>query len=75
MGIIWTIASILCLAVAAIFLLRENYDAAFVLAALGAVAWFLNYRMRIRGMIHEDPDRTDDGTVVSEHTGVSGDEE
>lgn len=66
---IWTIASILCLAVAAISLLRENYDAAFVLASLGAVAWFLNYRFRIRELIIENSDTTDDGKDGSEDEG------
>jgi membrane-bound ClpP family serine protease len=57
---IWTIASILLLVAAAIFLLRENYDAAFVLAALGAIAWILNYRFQIRGTINEETETTED---------------
>ena len=56
----------LFLIVAAVFLLRENYDAAFVLAALGAVAWFLNYRSRIRETINEGTETTDDGRDASE---------
>lgn len=54
MGSLWTIASIICMMVAAVFLLRENYDAAFVSAALGAISWFLNYRARIRQTIVEE---------------------
>ena len=65
-GSIWTIASILFLIVAAIFLLRENYDAAFALAALGAVAWFLNYRSKIRETINEETETTDDEWDASE---------
>lgn len=34
--------------VAAVFLLRGNIDAAFVAAALGAVAWFLSYRTTMK---------------------------
>jgi hypothetical protein len=34
--------------VAAIFLLQGDFDRAFVVAAAGMVAWFLNYRMQIR---------------------------
>lgn len=60
MGSIWTIASILCLIVAALLLLRENYDAAFVAAALGAVTWFLNYRSKIRETIIEETETTID---------------
>lgn len=66
MGNTWTIASILCLIAAAIFLLRENYDAAFVLAALGALAWILNYRSRIRGTVIEETETTEDGRDASE---------
>jgi hypothetical protein len=53
----WITGSMLCLIVAAVLLLRENYDAAFVAAALGMVAWFLNYRSKIRETIIE-PDET-----------------
>ena len=36
------------IAVAAVCLLRGNIDAAFVAAALGAVAWFLSYRTTMK---------------------------
>jgi membrane-bound ClpP family serine protease len=63
---IWTIASILLLIAAAVFLLRENYDAAFVLAALGAISWILNYRFQIRGKINEETETTDDERDASD---------
>jgi hypothetical protein len=63
---IWTIASIVCLIVAGLFLHRRNFDAAFILAVLGAVAWFLNYRSHIRGAIIEDTETTDDERDASE---------
>lgn len=63
---IWTIASIVCLIAAAIFLLRENYDAAFVLAALGSLAWILNYRFQIRGKINEETGTTEDARDASD---------
>jgi membrane-bound ClpP family serine protease len=66
MASIWTIASILLLIAAAIFLLRENYDAAFVLAALGALAWILNYRSKIRGTLNEETGTTEDERDASE---------
>lgn len=75
MGSIWTIASILCLIVAAIFLLRENYDAAFVAAALGAVTWFLNYRSKIRGIIPEETETTIDEREDSDDQDDQDDEE
>ena len=37
-----------CIVVAACFLLRGDFDAAFVIAALGLVSWFLNYRTQVR---------------------------
>ena len=45
---LWSFVSIVLLAFAAIFLWRNNLSAAFVTATLGAVAWFLSYRARLR---------------------------
>jgi hypothetical protein len=55
----WTIASILCLIVAGVLLLREYPNAAFVAATLGAVAWFLGYRVKLRATIVEPIEATD----------------
>ena len=48
---IWIIIAGLCLIVAAIFLLQDNINVAFVAATLGVVAWFLNLRERLRKSI------------------------
>lgn len=40
-----------CIMVAAFFLLRRDFDTAFVIAALGLVAWFLNYRARMKEIV------------------------
>ena len=40
-----------CIVTAAFFVWRGNFDAAFVIAALGLVAWFLNYRAQLREII------------------------
>ena len=48
------IASALFLIVAAIFLWRNNLSTAFVIAALGACAWFLSYRAQMRSRIVDD---------------------
>jgi hypothetical protein len=37
--------------VAAFFLLRQDLDRAFVIAAVGLVAWFLNYRAQMKEVI------------------------
>ena len=34
--------------VAGVFLWRQDFDTAFVIAALGVVAWFLNYRVQMK---------------------------
>ena len=47
----WTIGSGVLLVVAAVFLWRNNLSAAFVSAALGAVAWFLSYRSKLRAHV------------------------
>ena len=45
---LWIIAAGLLLVVAAFFLWRNNLSAAFVTGTLGAVAWFLSYRLQLR---------------------------
>lgn len=34
--------------VAGVFLLQGDFESAFVVAAIGMVAWFLNYRAQIK---------------------------
>ena len=45
---LWLVAACLCLLAAAALWLLGRADAAFVAAALGVVAWFLNVRVRLR---------------------------
>lgn len=43
--------------VAAVFLWRRDFNTAFVVAAVGAVAWFLNYRVqmtRLTAVVEEE---------------------
>jgi Flp pilus assembly protein TadB len=58
----WMIASALFLIVAAVFLWRNNLSAAFVIAALGACAWFLSYRAQMRGRIVDDETEVSTGS-------------
>ena len=44
----------LLLLVALVFLWRNNLPAAFVIATLGVVAWFLGYRAQLRAKIAAD---------------------
>jgi hypothetical protein len=66
MGRIWALASILCLIAAAIFLWRGYMDTAFVLAALGALSWMLDYRSKLRGIIPLERETTPDDAEESE---------
>lgn len=48
MKLVWMIVAGVAVVLAGFFLWRRNLDAAFVTAALGMVAWFLNYRAQMR---------------------------
>lgn len=48
---IWIIVAGLFVIVAAVFLWRNNLSAGFVSAALGAIAWFLSYRSKLRAQV------------------------
>jgi hypothetical protein len=48
---IWIILAGSFVIVAAVLLWRNNLSAAFVTAAMGAVAWFLSYRSRLRAQV------------------------
>jgi hypothetical protein len=52
--------------VAAVFLVRGNIDAAFVAAALGAVAWFLSYRTTMRAITTAADDEAADKDYETE---------
>jgi hypothetical protein len=56
----WIIASALLLIVAAVFLWRNNLSTAFVIAALGACAWFLSYRSQLRATTEVDNDESEE---------------
>jgi hypothetical protein len=62
---IWITVSGILLVLAAGFVWRNNYSAAFVIAALGACAWFLNYRAQLQAKLSDDDVADDD---QDEHT-------
>ena len=47
------IVAAVCIVVAGVFLLRHELNTAFVIAVLGLVAWFLNYRAQMKAIITE----------------------
>jgi hypothetical protein len=49
--LLWIIIAGLCIVIAALMALQGRLEAAFVIAALGIVAWFLNYRMQMKDVI------------------------
>jgi uncharacterized membrane protein YdjX (TVP38/TMEM64 family) len=51
---VWIVVSALCGAAAVFFVVREDYDKMFIAATVGAVAWFLSYRVSLREKIDED---------------------
>ena len=46
----WMALSGVGIVIAGIFLWRREFDRAFIAAALGVVAWFLNYRAQMRAI-------------------------
>ena len=47
----WMIVAGICIAVAAFYMLRGDFNTAFVVAALGMIFWFLNYRAQMKEVI------------------------
>jgi len=47
----WMIVAGVCIVVAAVFLLLGSMDAAFVVAVVGLIAWFLNHRMQMKSAL------------------------
>ena len=54
----WIVVSALCGVAAVFFVLRADYEKMFIAATVGAVAWFLSYRVRLRETLRE-LDQTD----------------
>lgn len=48
MKLLWMIVAGICIVTAAVFLLRGDFNSAFVVAVIGLVSWFLNYRTQVR---------------------------
>ncbi len=65
---VWVPIASVCMLAAIVFFIRLNFEAAFVVAALGAVAWFLNYRRQVRTRLggFEDEDESFEGQAVDE---------
>jgi hypothetical protein len=67
----WLIAAALCGVTAVFFAVRSEFENAFIAAALGAVAWILNYRTQLREKLG-DRDQTDE--TDADFTDTDGEE-
>jgi len=67
MKIFWMIAAGICIAVAAFFLVRRDFNTAFVVAALGMIFWFLNYRAQMKEVIAAADAEDDKGEELDEN--------
>jgi len=49
--VFWMIFAGLCIALAAVFLWQRDLILAFVIATVGLIAWFLNYRIQMKQIV------------------------
>jgi uncharacterized membrane protein YhfC len=59
----------LCIAIAAIFIVRRDFNTAFVIATIGLVAWFLNYRMQMKELTAAGENQQDSNSETEELDG------
>ena len=62
MKTIWIIAAALCGATALLLAVQQNYENAFLAAAIGAVAWVLSYRVQLREKLRSTDDTDEEDT-------------
>ena len=56
----WILLAALLAVLAAVFAVLRDFDKAFVLAALGAISWFLSYRVQMRQLTDPLEQQKDD---------------
>lgn len=67
MKVFWMIVAGVCIAVAAFFMVRRDFNTAFVVAALGMIFWFLNYRAQMKEVIAAADAEDDKGEEPNEN--------
>jgi hypothetical protein len=67
MKVFWMIAAGICIAVAAFFLARRDFNSAFVVATVGMIFWFLNYRAQMKEVIAAADAEDDKGEEPNEN--------
>ena len=48
---VWVAITAVCLVVAVVLFIKLNFEAAFVVAAIGAITWFLNFRGQVKSRL------------------------
>jgi hypothetical protein len=56
----WLIVAAVCGVTAAYFAFQSDFEKAFVAAASGAVAWFLNYRAILKSRIIDEEEEDEE---------------
>lgn len=64
---VWVAIAIVCTLVATVLVFRLNFEEAFVVAAIGAIAWFLNFRQQVKRRLAE---RDDENETYDQGQGV-----
>jgi len=59
----------LCIAIAAIFIVRRDFNTAFVIATIGLVAWFLNYRIQMKELTSAGENQQDSNSETEDPNG------
>lgn len=66
MKVFWMIVAGVAIVVAGVFLWRRDFNSAFVIAALGMLAWFLNYRAQMKEITAAAELKDDNNTTYEE---------
>jgi len=56
--VFWLIVVGVCGVAAAYFAFKSDFEKVFVAAALGGVAWFLNYRAVLKSQLNDDEEES-----------------
>ncbi|MDQ3472181.1 MAG: hypothetical protein M3447_00440 [Acidobacteriota bacterium] len=60
MKTLWLALAGCCIAIAAVLMVLGHFDGAFVVAVVGMVAWFLNYRAQVTASLEADDATTEE---------------
>lgn len=67
---LWGTLAVACLVAAAALLVTGHVEATFVLATLGAVAWFIRLRNSLRAGVVEEEELAEQGEEEDEESAV-----